>query len=296
MSGARRPPSARPPRANLSNERPPSERSPSTRPPSARPPDMLLPDEDPWVVAEGVGFTVGGATLLRDVDLALGPCAVVALVGPNGAGKSTLLGLIAGDHAPTTGRLLVGGRPPVAWKATALARERSVMAQQHTAAFAFSVRELVAMGRIPHPPSPDDPAIVARALADADVGWLAERDTTTLSGGELARTAFARTLAQTTPLVLLDEPTAALDLRHQEAVMRTASTLAAHGACVLVVLHDLNLAARYADRVAMFADGRLVADGTPDEVLTEERIAEVYGQTVRVLRHPVSDQPLVVPV
>ncbi|RMI43432.1 heme ABC transporter ATP-binding protein [Streptomyces triticirhizae] len=256
----------------------------------------LAGNDGPWVVAEGVGFSVNGATLLRDVDLTLGPGSVVALVGPNGAGKSTLLGLVAGDHAPTAGRLLVGGLPPTAWRANALARNRSVMAQQHTAAFAFSVRELVTMGRIPHPPSPDDPGIVERALADADVAGLAERDTTTLSGGELARTAFARALAQTTPLVLLDEPTAALDLRHQEAVMRVATERAAEGACVVVVLHDLNLAARYADRVAMFADGRLVADGTPDEVLTEERIAEVYGQTVRVLRHPVSDQPLVVPV
>lgn len=253
-------------------------------------------DTQPWVHAREVGYRIGEHHLLRRADLDLRPGSVVALVGPNGAGKSTLLGLIAGDLVPTSGTLLVGGRSPEEWKAADLARHRSVMVQQHQVRFAFSVSEIVQMGRIPHAPSPRDDSIVERALRAADLEHLSERDMTTLSGGELARTVYARVLAQTTPLMLLDEPTAALDLRHQEAVMRTASEVASAGGCVLVVLHDLNLAARYAHRIAMFDRGVLVADGTPRDVLTAERIGAVYGQEVRVLRHPVSGSPLVVPV
>ncbi|MFE5338718.1 heme ABC transporter ATP-binding protein [Isoptericola sp. NPDC056578] len=250
----------------------------------------------PVVQAQGVGFRVGEHTLLDDVSLELHGGSVVALVGPNGAGKSTMLGLVSGDRTPTSGRLLVAGRAPQDWRAADLARERSVMVQQHDVRFSFSVREIVAMGRIPHRASDRDEPVVDAALTDADLEPLAGRDATTLSGGELARTVFARVLAQETPLVLLDEPTAALDLRHQEAVMRTSRRLADAGACVVVVLHDLTLAARYADRVAVFHGGRLVADGDPRAVITEERVAEVYGQKVCVLDHPVSGLPLVVPV
>lgn len=260
-------------------------------------PDVQAPDvQAPVVQAQGVGFRVGEHVLLDDVDLELHASSVVALVGPNGAGKSTMLGLVSGDRTPTSGRLLVGGRTPHEWKAADLARQRSVMVQQHDVRFSFTVRELVAMGRIPHRASERDEPVVDAALTDADLAELAERDATTLSGGELARTVFARVLAQETPLVLLDEPTAALDLRHQEAVMRTSRRLADAGACVVVVLHDLTLAGRYADRVAVFHQGRLVADGAPREIITEERVAEVYGQKVCVLDHPVTGHPLVVPV
>ena len=122
------------------------------------------------------------------------------------------------------------------------------------------------------------------------------RDVTTLSGGELARTVFARTLAQQAGIVLLDEPTAPLDLRHQEGLLRRARTLADEGRCVLVVLHDLSLAARWCDRVAVFSAGELTALGAPDEVLTAARIEEVYGQEVVVIPHPATGRPLVVPV
>ena len=131
-------------------------------------------------------------------------------------------------------------------------------------------------------------------LAAGDVTHLAPRDVQTLSGGEASRTAFARVLAQTTPVVFLDEPTAALDLQHQEAVLRIARGLADEGACVIVVLHDLNLAAGYADRIVMLHRGRIAADGSPRAVLTRETIEHVYAQPVLVLEHPTRGVPLVV--
>ena len=250
----------------------------------------------PWVSAEGVGYAVGGTHLVRDISLGLDPGSVVALVGPNGAGKSTFLALVSGDLEATTGAITVGGRAPRDWRAADIARHRAVMSQRQEASFAFTVEELVTMGRIPQRASDRDAEIVERSMADGDVLHLRQRETTTLSGGELARAGFARALAQTTELVLLDEPTAALDLRHQERVMQVSGELAREGHCVVVVLHDLNLAARHADRVAMFSRGALVADGAPVDVLTAERIEEVYGQPVQLLEHPVTGGPLVVPV
>ena len=151
------------------------------------------------------------------------------------------------------------------------------------------------MGRLPHPPDPvKDAACIADALARADLHALIEREVEHLSGGEAARTTFARVLTQDTPLLLLDEPTAALDLRHQERTLRAVRELADAGACVIVVLHDLNLAAAYADRIVLLEQGRVAADGTPTEVLTREHIERVYQQPVLVLRHPQRDVPLVV--
>lgn len=250
----------------------------------------------PCLVVESVGFSIDGAQLLDDVTFDASRGELVALVGPNGAGKSTMLSLLSGDHVPSQGRILLGGTPPHRWRAKALARERSVMTQQHAQAFSFTVRELVEMGRAPHDASDDDARLVEDALVEAEIDELAERDVTTLSGGELARAVFARTLAQDAGIVMLDEPTAPLDLRHQEALMRSARRLADEGRCVMVVLHDLSLAARYCDRVAMFGTGRLQALGTPSEVLTSERIEQVYRQQVAVLEHPVSRRPLIVPV
>lgn len=248
------------------------------------------------VAVEGVGVVADGRPLLEDVSLRAGRGEIVALVGPNGAGKSTLLRVLSGDAVPSSGRVRVCGRDPRAWKAKQLARRRAVMSQSHTVAFSFTVREVVEMGRVPYDRSDADDDIVDRALRDGDVADLADRDATTLSGGELSRTVFGRVLAQTTRIVLLDEPTAALDLRHQEQVMKSATRLAAAGCCVIVVLHDLNLAARYAHRIAMFFGGRLVAEGPPSQVLTADRIRDVYGQDVRILDHPTTGLPLVVAV
>ena len=249
------------------------------------------------LVLDDAAYAVDGRALVEHISLAFAPGTLTALVGPNGAGKSTLLGLAAGDLRPTSGSATLHGRPINEWRAKELARERAVLPQDHAVRFAFSVREVVAMGRLPHPPDPDrDAAIVEAALVTADVTEFAQRDVQSLSGGESARAAFARVLTQQTQLVLLDEPTAALDLQHQESLLRSARALAEAGAAVIAVLHDLNLAAAYASRIVMLKNGRVQADGTPREVLTQERIASVYGQPVAVIEHPTRSIPLIVTI
>lgn len=252
--------------------------------------------DDALLVLDDASYAVDGRPLVDGIHLAFQAGTLTALVGPNGAGKSTLLGLAAGDLAPSRGRVSLRGRLlRQQWPVRALARERAVLPQDHGVRFAFSVSEVVAMGRLPHPPDPAvDEAIIAAALSTADVDALADRDVQSLSGGEATRTAYARVLAQQTALVLLDEPTAALDLAHQEALLRSARQLVRDGACVIAVLHDLNLAAGYADRIVVLQRGRTVADGTPREVLTRERIEAVYGQPVVVIDHPTRPIPLVV--
>lgn len=257
---------------------------------------MSTAAETPTVTAWEVTYRVGSATLVSGASFSLQPGTLTALVGPNGAGKSTMLSLLAGDMDPTEGQVLIGDAEATSWPARRLAQQRAVMLQQHSAHFGFSVTETVAMGRLPHEVDRErDDQLVEEAIRESDLDGLRRRDVTTLSGGESARVAFARSAAQTTPILLLDEPTAALDLRHQEVLLQAARRRRAEGAAVVVVLHDLNLAGRYADRVLVFSQSRLVADGTPEEVLTPERIQEVYGQRVHLLRHPETGAPVLVP-
>ena len=236
-------------------------------------------DRAPALALEHAALVIDGRVIVDHVDLRFAPGTLTALVGPNGAGKSSLLALAAGDRRPSEGHVLVGGRPLPEWRVRELARERAVMPQDHSVRFGFGVREVVAMGRLPHDTDPArDDDIVEASLAAADLLALADRNVQTLSGGEAARTAFARVLAQDTPVVLLDEPTAALDLHHQERLLQHARRLADDGACVLAVLHDLNLASAYSDRIVMLCEGRVVADGTPREVLQRETIERVYRE------------------
>jgi len=255
----------------------------------------LNASSEPWLHLRGISLAIGGHHLLREISVSFEPGTLTTLLGPNGAGKSTLLGIAAGDLPPSAGEVRLRGKPIAEWRAKPLARERAVMPQDHSVRFAFSVREVVAMGRLPHAPDPHrDTQIVEHALAAADITHLSERDVQTLSGGESARTAFARVLTQQTPLIMLDEPTAALDMQHQEATLRRLRELADTGACVIVVLHDLNLAAAYSDRIVILEQGQLAADGPPHEVLTEATISRIYQQPVRVIEHPTRNVPLVV--
>lgn len=236
--------------------------------------------------------------ILADVSLTLAFGEVHALVGPNGAGKSTLLGVLAGDRQPDHGRVLIDGQPVTALSARALARRRSVLMQHNPVTFAFTARQVVEMGRAPWlrtPAADEDAAAVEEALAAADVAHLAGRPISALSGGERARVALARVLAQRTRVLLLDEPTAALDLRHQEDVLGIARAQAAAGSCVAVVLHDLDAALAYSDRVTLLDHGRIVASGAPIDVLTPDRIAAVYGQPVDVFPNPVTGRTVIVP-
>ena len=238
--------------------------------------------------ARGVGVTLGGARILDEVDLAVGAGEMVALVGPNGAGKSTLLAVLSGDIAPARGTVTLDDVPLAKHSARALARRRAVLLQHQGLAFGFRVEEVVRMGRSPWHRTDredDDDRVVAESLARADVADLSHRHFPTLSGGEQGRTSFARVLAQETPILLLDEPTAALDIRHQEALLTVGREAARGGASVVVVLHDLSLAAAYADRVCVLSHGRVRADGPPAGVLTSELLSEVYDYPIDVIEH-----------
>lgn len=245
-----------------------------------------------------VSFRAGGTSILEGIDLDVRYGEVLALVGPNGAGKSTLLGLFAGDITPTSGTVLVDERPLSNWRPRELARARAVLLQVNQVAFSFTAQQVVEMGRAPWGDARhggDDERAIAHAITVTDIAHLTDRMFPTLSGGEKARVSLARVLAQETAIVLLDEPTAALDLRHQEHVLGVARDLASRGRAVVVVLHDLSLAAAYADEIAMLHGGRLVARDTPREVLTAERVETVYGTPVVILEDPGTGSPIVLP-
>ncbi|MCB2223808.1 MAG: heme ABC transporter ATP-binding protein [Actinobacteria bacterium] len=248
--------------------------------------------------AAGVTFRAGDTALVDAVDLDLDPGEVLGIVGPNGAGKSTLLGLLAGDLVPDEGEVLLDGRPVGAHRPLELARRRAVLPQSTVLQFAFRVLEVVMMGRYPHREATpaDDDASVEAAMARADIGHLRHRMFPTLSGGERARASFARVLAQDSPIVLLDEPSASLDVRHQELVMSVLRSLADAGGSVAAILHDLNLAARHADRVAVMSGGKVVEAGPTAEVLRADLLTAVYQHPVAVVPHPELDCPLVLPL
>lgn len=261
-----------------------------------------VPDRLPMgeVVARVQAATVqlGETTALADADLEVRAGEVVALVGPNGAGKSTMLSVLVGDRRPDRGLAELCGAPQDSWSPVEAARRRAVLPQQSAVTFPFSVIDVVRMGRAPWlgtGAEVDDEAVVADALDRVEVGHLAHRAVPSLSGGEQARVALARVLAQSAQLLALDEPTAALDLRHQELVLRLARDRARHGDAVVTVLHDLGLAAAYADRVVLLTGGRVVADGPPATVLQPDRLSEVYRHDVEVVAHPITGALLVLP-
>ena len=232
------------------------------------------------------GFHVGGKALLHGVTARLTPGRVTAILGPNGAGKSTLLSLLSGQRRPTQGCVLLDGRPIDTHAPAALALRRAVMPQESSVAFDFNAQEIVTLGRLPHrlAPAADEAAIVGAAMALTDVSRLAPRILNTLSGGEKARVHLARALAQlwhprpdgAPRWLLLDEPTAALDVAHQHSAMALVRDWAARGVGVVAVLHDLNLALRYADEVIVLGAGRAVEQGPSAQVLQPELVREVW--------------------
>ena len=235
---------------------------------------------------DAVGVTLDGRPVLEAVTLEVRAGEVLALVGPNGAGKSTLLGVLSGERRPDAGSVTLDDRPLQEFAPLELARRRAMLTQENVLSFPFRVREVLEMGRSPWARTPqlaDDERLLAAAASQADVTHLLDRRFTELSGGERARVSLARVLAQDAGIVLLDEPTAALDLRHQEEVLGIARSLAAAGRAVVVVLHDLSLAGAVADRVGLLANGRLVALGSPAEVLTASALSDVYGVEVEVI-------------
>jgi iron complex transport system ATP-binding protein len=242
---------------------------------------------------EGLTFRYPDADrdALEDVDLTVPAGACTAVLGPNGSGKSTLLRVLLGTLPPGAGRVRFDGRPLGEWRRDALARAVGVVPQGEEAVFPTSARELVAMGRYPHlgawrREGPADRAAIERAMRRCDVAGLAARPLATLSGGERQRVRLARALAQEAETLALDEPTQALDVGHEMALFELLRDLGRGGHTVLLVTHNLNLAARYADRLVLLHEGRVAAEGTPAEVLTRETVERVYGWPVRVVPHP----------
>jgi len=250
---------------------------------------------------ENLSVNYGSRRVLQDVSLSVQSGEIVALIGPNGAGKSTLIRAASGVIPIQSGQVHTNGDDFHALAPMQRAKYLAVVPQAVSLPPAFTVWETVLMGRTPYlgflgQPSPADEEIARKALKRVNALDLADRRVGELSGGEQQRVLLARALCQSTPIMLLDEPTAHLDLQYQVSLLELVAKLAHHDQlAVLIALHDLNLAARYADRVALLVGGKIKASGTPREVLTPELISEAYCLPVQVVKHPFMDVPLVLP-
>jgi iron complex transport system ATP-binding protein len=251
------------------------------------------------IAIENLSVDLGRRTVLRDVSATLRAGELIGIVGPNGAGKSTLVRAMLGLVEANGGSIRIDGADIADLPSRVLARTLSYLPQGQTLHWPLNVERLVALGRLPHLAplsrlSAADDRAIAEAMTRADVTDLAGRVATELSGGERARVMLARALAVGAPGLIVDEPLASLDPGHQIDVMELLAREAASGALVVAVLHDLTMAARYCRRLLLIGDGALIADGTPAEVLTAERLRTVYGITARVETQGAS--PLVVPL
>lgn len=261
---------------------------------------------EPALAGRGLRLVRAGRTILDGLDFTADAGTVTAIVGPNGAGKSTLLKVLCGEIAPSAGTVFLNGRPIAGMKPAEAAARRAVLPQSSALAFPFNVREIAELGlTVPNFPlaAADRAALVERALATVDLADRADRLHDALSGGERQRAHLARVLCQLWAgarlhgpgVLMLDEPTASQDLAHQLRVLDVARAEADAGGTVVVVLHDLNLAARYADRFVVIAGGRVAAEGPPASVLTAALLREVFAVALEPGRVPADGTPFVLP-
>ena len=242
-----------------------------------------------------------GRPALDGVTMTVPAGTLYAVLGPNGSGKSTLMRALMGVTPADRGAALIDGRDVTSWSRRDLARAVGAVSQSETIAFPLTVREMVAMGRYPHlaPLAGErdvDRLAIRDALAECDVSELANRDVTTLSGGERQRVRIARALAQEPRALVLDEPTNSLDIKHEMAILELLERSVESGRTVLLITHGLNMAARFADRLLLLSEGRVAAEGPPEDVLNEETLAHVYGWPVTVESDPASGSPRVTPL
>ncbi len=244
-----------------------------------------------------------GRALLDGVSLHVEPGQLHCIVGPNGAGKSTLLSLLSGERAAQNGSVSYNGHPLTQLTLAQRAQVRAVLPQRDLLTFAFTVDEVVRLGRMParQHGAEREAEIVEQAMRATDTWALRDHDYTTLSGGERSRVQLARVLCQIwepaeqgARILLLDEPTASLDIAHQHRNLQWLKTFAANGVAIVVILHDLNLAMTYADQVTLLDQGRAIASGTPMEVLTEQNLESVYRIKVAILRTAQIPHPIIV--
>jgi iron complex transport system ATP-binding protein len=249
--------------------------------------------------ARSIGVRLKGREVLRGLDFSAEPGRLTAVIGRNGAGKSTLLRVLAGLLAADGGAALIDGTAIAAWPRARLARSLAFLPQERTVHWALTARAVVALGRLPHRSpgageSPADRAAIDAALAAADAAHLAHRPVPELSGGERARVLVARALAQEPRILVADEPAAGLDPAHQLTLFRHLAALAAAGRTVVVAVHDLSLAARFCDHIALVHEGRTLAAGPPPAVLTPRHLAAAYGIAARY--QAIDGVPVVVPL
>ncbi|PSQ13705.1 ABC transporter [Halobacteriales archaeon QS_8_69_73] len=250
---------------------------------------------------DGVAVELGGTTVLESVSTTVETGQFLALVGPNGAGKTTLLRTCNGVLTPDEGAVRVDGEAVASRSARALGRTVATVPQETTLAFDFDVRDVVAMGRTPHrsrfaTADDADREAVEAALERTETARFADRPVGELSGGQRQRVLLARALAQSTPVLLLDEPTASLDIDHRVRTLSLARELTADGRTIVAAVHDLELAARFCDEMALLADGRLLATGPPGEVVTADRLESAFGVRTAVATNPVTGTPTATPL
>jgi len=254
------------------------------------------------LAAEGLSLAYGDRTVVSDLDLQIRSGAITTIVGANGCGKSTLLRAFARLLPPQTGRVVLDGREIHRTPTKQIACEIGLLPQNPIAPEGIAVADLVGRGRHPHQRmlarwSAKDYQVVAEALEATDIADLADRSVDELSGGQRQRVWIAMALAQATGILLLDEPTTFLDVAHQIEVLDLLTDLnRSRGTTIVMVLHDLNLAARYADELVAMKDGQIHASGEPDRVVTEDLVRDVFGMNSRVIPDPVSGSPVVLPM
>ena len=248
------------------------------------------------LVAENVSVSLQHAPVLHGVTLSVAPGEFVGLAGPNGAGKTTFLRAAAGLLRVSGGDLRIDGRTLESYGHRPLARTVAYLAHGAPAHWPMPVERVVSLGRLPHTRAfgsltTDDRRVVDEAMRESEVAHLASRPVSELSEGERARVMIARALAQQPKLLLADEPTAALDPYHQLRVLELLRAVATRGGAVLAVFHDLPLAARYCSRLALLVDGRILAQGTPDKIMTSENVRAAYGVEIQSGRAPIFALP-----